>query len=194
LSHLAQGEGTFNGYFYTLTRINGRHTGKQPITIGSSRKNSVLEQERFSMSSSRHQPNSADLDHQLKALHKTILNTIDGLDYVKNGNLGVLQHIQARKFQLTNYPQYGGISHKQLVSDINWSIRGDALEGFPEPPKITVEAAIQVAKALEKGDGLFESYSRMRSASAQAILANYDLDLANDFHNIFLQKIRRGDS
>jgi hypothetical protein len=193
-SHLAQEEGAFNGYFNTLTRINGRRTGKQPISKGNSRKNSVLEQKRFSMSSSRHQPNSADLYHQLKALHKTILNTIDGFDFVKNGNLGVLQHIQTHKFQLTNYPQYGRISHKQMVSDINWSIRGDALEGFPEPPNITVEAAIQVAKALEKRDGLAKSYSRMSSACVQDILANYNLDLAKDFHNIFLHKIRRGDS
>jgi hypothetical protein len=98
------------------------------------------------------------LTASFKALHKTILNTIDGFDYVQNGNLGALQHIQTHKFQLTNHPQYGGISHTQLVSDINWSIRGDAREGFPEPPKITVEAAIQVAKALEKRDGLAKSY------------------------------------
>jgi hypothetical protein len=86
-------------------------------------------------------------------------------------------------------------THKELVSHINWSIREDMLPGFPRPPTIGVEKAIEIDKALDHREELTEKYvRRFPSTTAQALIAFDDLELAKEFHNRFLENLRRGRS
>jgi hypothetical protein len=57
------------------------------------------------MSSSYETESSADLKAALKAVIKEILRLIDGFDYVEDGNLGVVNRIEAKRYRLVNYPQ-----------------------------------------------------------------------------------------
>jgi hypothetical protein len=106
------------------------------------------------MSSSPQTSICADFQCEFATQQKTILRIVDGFDYVKGGKLKVLARIQACQYELTHPPQYRAITHGQTVSGINSSIRENASKEFPIPRSITVEEAIEVAKALAEREKL----------------------------------------